>query len=251
MKILLVADSEDRRLWDNWSAAGRRMTEGVSLILSAGDIRPAYLEFLISMLNVPCVYVRGNHDGIYDEMPPGGCLDIDGKVCEISFPGEPGQPQSGPRVLRIAGLGGSMRYRDGKDMYTEKEMAKRVRKLLRNVKTGLAVDARGRRVISRGMAQSARSAVKSASAAGIICESDAQAGPVDIFLTHAPSYGHGDLEDLPHRGFGCFNDFIAKLKPHFHCYGHVHMEYGMIDRVATHPSGTTLINVSGMYILEI
>ena len=29
------------------------------------------------------------------------------------------------------------------------------------------------------------------------------------------------------------------------------MEYGMIDRVATHPSGTSLINVSGMYILEI
>ena len=251
MKILLVADNEDRRLWDNWSTAGRRMTEGVNLILSAGDIRPGYLDFLVSVLNVPCLYVRGNHDGIYDDMPPAGCIDIDGKVCEITFPGRPGEPQTGARVLRIAGLGGSMRYHEGKDMYTEKEMSKRVRKLLRNAKIGFAIDGQGRKVISRGLAESTRYVLKNDPASISLHESDAPVRPVDIFLTHAPSFGHGDLEDLPHHGFACFNDYIAKIKPHFHCYGHVHMEYGLFDRVTVHPSGTSLINVSGMYILEI
>ena len=30
----------------------------------------------------------------------------------------------------------------------------------------------------------------------------------DILLTHAPCRGYGDMEDLPHRGFECFNDLL-------------------------------------------
>lgn len=59
MKILLVADEELRELWDHWDHVGKSRTEGVELILSAGDIKPYYLEFLVTMLNVPCLYVRG------------------------------------------------------------------------------------------------------------------------------------------------------------------------------------------------
>lgn len=215
MKILIVADHELRELWDYWNTAGRRRTEGVELILSAGDVRPEYLEFLVTMLNVPCLYVRGNHDGLYDEKPPMGCTNIDGRVCDI-------------KGVRIAGLGGSMRYRKGSDMYTEREMAWRVRKLTRRIRLGLFTDQDEKRYVSRG-----------------------RAGGIEILLTHAPSYGHGDLEDLPHTGFRCFNRLIEDVRPQYHCYGHVHLEYGLIRRESEHPAGTHLINAGGMYILDI
>ena len=49
----------------------------IDLILSAGDLRPRFLSFLVSMLNKPCYYVKGNHDTIYSSEPPLGCEDID------------------------------------------------------------------------------------------------------------------------------------------------------------------------------
>ena len=55
MKILLVADREERALWGAWSEDMRQRLSDVSLILSAGDLDPAYLEFLVTMLNVPLV----------------------------------------------------------------------------------------------------------------------------------------------------------------------------------------------------
>ena len=76
-------------------------------------------------------------------------------------------------------------------------------------------------------------------------------GHLDIFLTHAPCCGYGDLDDLPHKGFACFNTFIEQFKPRFHLYGHVHMDYGDIDRIIMHPSGTTLINCYGMNLMEL
>ena len=252
MKILLVADREERNLWDYWESAGKKRTEGVKLILSAGDIRAEYLEFLVTMLNVPCLYVRGNHDGSYDVRPPVGCIDIDGKVCEIRVPVNCSNIQrdpdgSGMRTLRIAGLGGSMRYHAGSDMYTEKEMAKRVHRLARNIRLGLVIGLDGRISVSRDMAMSAKNARQSDSPAD-----QSVSGAVDILLTHAPCLGHGDMEDLPHRGFACFNDLLENIRPRYHCYGHVHPEYdGLRKRRSEHPSGTHLINVSGMYILEI
>ena len=113
MKILAVADHEDPSLWDYYTP---KKTEGVDLILSCGDLSPEYLEFLTTVVNCPLLYVRGNHDGIYDRKEPLGCIDIDDRV--YNFHG-----------LRILGLGGSYRYRPGEDMYTETEMRKRIRKL--------------------------------------------------------------------------------------------------------------------------
>ncbi len=75
----------------------KRRYSDIDLILSAGDLRPEYLSFLVDMLNKRCYYVRGNHDTIYDIEPPLGCLDIDGKV--VNHKG-----------IRILGLDGSMWY---------------------------------------------------------------------------------------------------------------------------------------------
>ena len=124
MKILLIADTEEKFLWENWTNATADMLADVDLVLSAGDLNHLYLEFLVTMLNVPLVYVRGNHDGYYDEKPPEGCEDADGKVIEVIC-GEGSSRQK----IRILGLGGSMRYKDGSpDMYTEDEMCRRVRR---------------------------------------------------------------------------------------------------------------------------
>lgn len=209
------------------------MLEGVDLILSAGDLHPEYLEFLVTVSNVPLLYVRGNHDDIYENRPPLGCADIDGSIAVLYSDPKSGRsyvktgrekiPVSfetddpGERLI-IAGLGGSMRYRPGNNMYTEREMSRRVRRLRRKIRISMMGHSRSTKL---------------------------------ILLTHAPSAGHGDLEDLPHRGFKCFNRLIHALRPEYHCYGHVHLNYGRLDRIGEHPSGTTLINCSGMYILEI
>ena len=130
MKILLISDTEERFLWDNWTGATAERLADVGLILSAGDLKAEYLEFLVTMLNVPLVYVRGNHDGRYDERPPEGCEDADGKVVEI----ECGSGSSKQKI-RILGLGGSMRYKDeAADMYTEREMEARVKRTERAVR---------------------------------------------------------------------------------------------------------------------
>ena len=106
MKILVVADEEEKRLWDFYD---KERTEGVDLIISCGDLHPDYLQFLVTVVNKPLLYVRGNHDRKYDDNPPCGCDDIDDMVYDFNG-------------LRILGLGGSMRYKPGGDMYTEEEI---------------------------------------------------------------------------------------------------------------------------------
>lgn len=204
MKLLLLADREERALWGDWSESMRERLSGVELILSAGDLDPDYLEFLVTMLNKPLVYVRGNHDGRYDEDPPQGCIDADGRIVEVCG-------------VRILGLGGSMRYKHGaSDMYTEREMRRRIRTL------------RGR--LFAGSRKCGRA--------------------FDILLTHAPCRGYGDMEDIPHRGFECFNDLLLKYEPGLHCFGHVHQEYGSFKRIREHPSGALLVNACGYYIID-
>lgn len=88
----------------------------IDLILSAGDLRPEYLSFLVDMLNKRCYYVRGNHDVVYDVEPPLGCMDIDGKV--VNYEG-----------IRILGLAGSMWYGGKGVEHTEWQMRWKVWKV--------------------------------------------------------------------------------------------------------------------------
>ena len=74
MRLLAVADEEDKGLWDYYS---RDKLQGAELILACGDLDYRYLEFLATMAAVPVFYVHGNHDECYDTHPPEGvtCLD--------------------------------------------------------------------------------------------------------------------------------------------------------------------------------
>ena len=221
MKILLIADHEDKALWEHWSKKTQERLSAVKLILSAGDLDADYLEFLVTMLNVPLVYVHGNHDEKYRKKPPLGCVDADGRVVDIKV-------GKNSECIRILGLGGSMRYKEyAPHMYSEKEMAKRIAGLKRTV---LRDAVKGRLKGRRG---------------------------IDILLTHAPCKGYGDLNDLPHQGFDCFNDLLNRQRPKLHVYGHVHKNYTRggggsagFQRVMTHPSGTLLVNADKSSIIE-
>lgn len=124
MKVLAIADVEERCLWDFYS---EKRFGDVDLILSAGDLDPDYLEFLVTVTNKPLLYVRGNHDDRYARRAPGGCLCIEDEVYVY-------------RGLRVAGLGGSMCYRDGANMYSEREMARRAQRLQAKIRLAGGVD---------------------------------------------------------------------------------------------------------------
>lgn len=113
MRILVIADEESKYLWDFYEE-GR--LAGIDLILSAGDLSPHYLSFLATFTTAPVLYIRGNHDDVYEKVNPDGCICIEDQV--YVYEG-----------IRILGLGGSMRYKPGQNQYTERQMRRRVRRL--------------------------------------------------------------------------------------------------------------------------
>ena len=111
MKILALADHESPWLWDYFD---RRRLEGVELILSCGDLDPRYLSFVATFAHAPVLYVHGNHDDRYAQVPPEGCICIENRVFVH-------------KGVRILGLGGSVRYkRDGEHQYTQRQMSRRL-----------------------------------------------------------------------------------------------------------------------------
>ena len=149
MKILVLADIESKYLWDYFE---KEKLEGIDLILSCGDLKPQYLSFLASFAKVPILYVNGNHDDCYEMQPPEGCINIENKIYVY-------------KGVRILGLGGSIRYKKGKNQYTQKEMNNRINRMWLSLKR------------NRGF---------------------------DILLTHQPAAGIGDGPDEPHKGFDGF-----------------------------------------------
>ena len=113
MKILALADEESAYLWDYFE---KSKLEGIDLIISCGDLNPKYLSFLATFTNAPVIYVHGNHDKKYKNIPPEGCICIEDQIYVY-------------KGVRILGLGGSMKYNSDECQYTEWEMRKRVRKL--------------------------------------------------------------------------------------------------------------------------
>ena len=118
MRILVLADEPDSRLWGERC---RELLEGTELILSAGDLPASYLSYLTCFTHAPILYVHGNHDTSYAEKPPEGCICVDGRVVNVNG-------------VRVLGLGGSMRYRPSGCMYTEEEMRSRIRAVGRQLR---------------------------------------------------------------------------------------------------------------------
>ena len=124
MKILALSDEECPALWDYYMP-GR--LKGYDMIISCGDLKASYLSFIVTMANVPVLYVHGNHDGSYERNPPEGCDCIEDQLVVVNG-------------LRILGLGGSYRYRPGPHQYTERQMRQRIRKLRWKLRKHKGVD---------------------------------------------------------------------------------------------------------------
>lgn len=134
MKILAVSDQIVERLYTLTSSGH---FQDVELILGCGDLPYEYLEYLVTMLNVPMFYVPGNHDPKFDsrttQTHAEGGFNLDLKIVRHN-------------KFMIGGLGGSIRYRpDGINQYTQEEAYLRAiqmlpRLLLYRIQYGRALD---------------------------------------------------------------------------------------------------------------
>lgn len=195
LKILLISDEPVKALWDYFD---RTRLEGIDLIISCGDLPPQYLSFLATFFSGPVLYVHGNHDECYIDTPPEGCISIEDKVYVY-------------QGVRIAGLGGSMRYHFGTFQYNEREMRKRVRKLSFKI------------FWHKGL---------------------------DIFVAHAPAFGVNDGEDLPHMGFKCFHKLFERYHPKYFFHGHMHFSYNHAQKRVSTYKDVTVVNACEQYVLE-
>lgn len=112
MKILSLSDVT---LPFIYSPQIRQRFPDVDLVIACGDLPYYYTEYVISALDRPLFYVRGNHD----------------KRVEVSQEGERTGPEGGVdlhrRLVRhegllLAGVEGSLRYRPGRFQYSQFEM---------------------------------------------------------------------------------------------------------------------------------
>ena len=181
VRVLAVADEVSDALW------GRTLDDlRPDLIVACGDLPFEYLENLVSRTDRPLLYVPGNHDPDLRPKPwqatgplaepqgPAGCINVDCRFEDAAG-------------LRIAGLGGSIRYRPGPNQYTQHQMSLRALRLELAVRLG--------------------------------------ARPVDVLITHSPPAGRGDGDDAPHRGFTALERLVRRLSPRYLIHGHVN-QYG-------------------------
>lgn len=216
VSVLAVADETIESLW---STQVRSLD--VDLILGAGDLPFDYLEYLTDALNAPCVFVPGNHDadltgysagragwmraGLPSTWPgPVGAVNADRKI--VSAAG-----------LRIAGLGGSIRYNGGPNQWTQRQQRRRARSLTR----------------TKAWAERVRGDQRG----------------IDILLTHSPPLGIGDDTDTAHVGFDCLGDVVQSLSPQLMLHGHIHPHGQTPEDLELH--GTAIINTVGYTLLEI
>ena len=195
LKILSLSDKQVESIYS--SQVKERFGE-VDLILGCGDLAYYYLEFVVSMLDVPLFYVRGNHSNqveytmVGPKTHPDGGVDLHLRVIKH-------------QDLILAGVEGSLRYREGPFQYTQTEMWMNV---LRIVPTLLV----NRVLYGRGL---------------------------DIFISHAPPWGIHDKPDLPHQGIKAFRWLIETFKPRYHFHGHIHVYRQICSRRAARKLGSS------------
>jgi 3',5'-cyclic AMP phosphodiesterase CpdA len=213
--VLAVSDEIDEGLFADPGSA-----RAADLILACGDLPFEYLRRLMDGMDRPLVFVPGNHDvdvsgyritrsglpvqaGLPATLPwPPGAVNADGRVVDVAG-------------LRIAGLGGCLRYADGPNQYSERQQTRRARRLVRRARWRAARDGRA----------------------------------VDVLLTHAPPRGVGDGDDPAHLGFECLRPLIRQLGVPLLLHGHVH-PYGE-DTPDLSLGGAVVRNVVGRHVFDV
>ena len=226
VRVLAVSDVVEEGLW-----ADIGPVRGADLVLGCGDLPFEYLGYLMNALDVPLVFVPGNHDpdltgyrvsragltlraGLPARPPwPDGAISADGRVVDVAG-------------LRIAGLGGCRRYRSGPNQYSDRQQARRARRLAARARL------HGMTLLQFGGGLRLRRSPR-----------------LDVLLSHAPPRGVGDGPDPVHQGFPALNVLAERLRPALLLHGHVDPDpAGQRD----HRLGDTLVrNVTGWQLLDL
>lgn len=202
MKLLTVSDKEVSRIY---SPQIKRRFSDVDLAISSGDLSYYYLEYIISTLDIPLYYVRGNHAKAVEygisssRTEPWGAVDLHKKVVQ--------DPKTG---LLLAGIQGSLVYNRGPYQYTQSEMWSMVMQLV----------------------------------PALMWNKIRYGRFLDIFVTHAPPWGIHDDDDAAHQGVKAFNWLIETFQPAYHIHGHIHV-YNPHMITETRVGKTLVLNTYG------
>lgn len=110
-----VLSLSDKQLDSIYCAQVRNRFADIDLILGCGDLTYSYMEYLVSVLDVPLYYVRGNHSNQVEHTSSGrkthpyGGIDLHRRV--VNHNG-----------LILAGVEGSLEYNKGPFQYSQTEM---------------------------------------------------------------------------------------------------------------------------------
>ncbi len=212
MKILCISDHIDPLVYSN--SIKERFAD-VDIVLSAGDLPLDYLDFIVSSLNKPLFFVFGNHN-----LKGFSRQQTDHFDYSDNFSYSIGAVHAASRVIKedsliIAGLGGSMKYNNGENQYTNFQMNLKIIKMIPKLFFYKIFYGRY----------------------------------LDILLTHASPQGIHDREDYCHRGFPAFLWFMRFFKPKYLIHGHIHL-YDLSEVRTTKYYDTCVINAYSHYILE-
>jgi len=216
LKILCISDHIDPQVY---SSQIKERFADVDIILSAGDLPFDYLDFIVSTLNKPLFFVFGNHHT--DELKHyRKMFDTPFIQTQSEYLGC-GAIHLGTKVKKegnflVAGLGGSMRYNNGLNQYTDFEMYIEIIKMIPRLLWNRIF--RGRYV--------------------------------DILLTHAPPKGIHDQSDRCHLGFKAYLWFMKTFKPKYLVHGHIHL-YDLNTTRCTKWHNTLVVNAYDHYVINL
>lgn len=216
MRILAISDERDPLL-----TVARCREIRPDLVVSCGDLEPAYVDYVASAANATVIFVPGDqdadlrrdprpllpapvsfegmwgsYDGLGSDRLPG--TNIDGRIMTV-------------KGVTLAGLGGSFRHREGPNQYSERQMARRVRTLRRRL------------LVRRRK--------------------------LGVLVTHAPPEAVGTDNDPSYRGFGCFEWLIGTLQPSLVLHGHIHPNRS--SNSERHVGSTRVVNVIPHRVIEL
>lgn len=112
VRVLSISDVQKSLIYGSQI---RNQFSHVDLVIGCGDLSYCYLEYVVSMLDVPLLFVRGNHDKEveYTEVgpcsSPAGAVDLHHRVLSVNG-------------LLFAGVEGSLMYSRGPYQYSQSNM---------------------------------------------------------------------------------------------------------------------------------
>ncbi|MCX6056518.1 MAG: metallophosphoesterase [Chloroflexi bacterium] len=202
MKILAISDTEIGFIYSPMIVD---RFANIDVVISCGDLPYFYLEYIVSMLNVPLYYVKGNHaskvefsSAGLEKTAPWGTVDLHQRTL------------TDEKGLLLTGLEGSARYNQGPYQYTQNQYWFKVFRLV----------------------------------PGLMINKLRSGRYLDVFVTHAPPWKIHDAEDPPHRGIKAFNWLIKVFNPQYHLHGHIHV-YRKDTVMQTQVNETMVTNVYG------